>query len=86
MSIIHDAIYTAAEDKDHAGNPLIEALPAPREHKQWLELLMQRPAYSENDRLGSESVRMDRLQSILRFHQPGRREIEIAFKIDKCVR
>lgn len=86
MPIIHDAIYTAAEDKDHAGNPLIEALPAPREHKQWLELLMQRPAYSENDRLGSESVRMDRLQSILRFHQPGRREIEIAFKIDKCIR
>ena len=58
MSIIHDAIYTAAEDKDHAGNPLIEALPPPREHKQWLELLMQRPAYSENDRLGSESVRI----------------------------
>lgn len=84
--IRHKAVYTQPSNPSHLGNPLIEALPAPKDRTEWFKSLMLRPVYNPSERFGDEATRLDAIQAILRFHQPDGTDVEIAFKTDRCLR
>lgn len=80
------ASYRNGELIEFQNNPLIEALPPMRDLDYLGRKLMIRPPYERKDRKLPGRTRLEMTQRIIRFHQPTVFDIDIATRLDKCIR
>lgn len=80
------ASYHDGELIEFRNNPLTEALPPIQDLDVLGRRLMIRPPYEHTDRFLSGRERLEMTQRIIRFHQPTGFDIDIATRLDKCIR
>jgi hypothetical protein len=80
------AYYAEAENPEHRGNPLIEALPAPLSKEGACELLSNAPSFREEDRRLPGHERISRVFSLARLSVPLEIHCETALKLDAMIR
>ena len=80
------AIYREQSLIEFKRNPLIEALPELMDSEQILERLTKIPPYNRSQRLLSARERMQHCERLRQFHQPGMYDLDIAYKVARCIR
>lgn len=68
------------------GNPFISTLPQEKTPEQIVKDLTYCPEYYPEDRNSPLPHRLELCQQIDHFFQPGRNALDVAYKLDKCLR
>jgi hypothetical protein len=80
------AVYRQPECPEHAGNPLIEALPPLMTDDQMIERLKFYPRYDEVQRRGPDHVRSLLIQNGMKFFAPLDTHIDLARRLSNLLR
>ncbi len=79
------AEYKTSSFVEFIGNPLVEALPPFPEVNDLPSMLLVKPTYKPEERLGSMSKRLFALQRIGSLHIPTRADTDIALNLSRCL-
>lgn len=80
------AVYREQTLIEFKGNPLIEAMPALMDSEEILEKLTKVPPYDSAERKGHAVDRIQKMERLRQFHQPGMYDLEIAHRVSRCIR
>ena len=80
------AVYKEQTLVEFKGNPLIESLPELMDSEEILERLTKAPPYDAAERKKSAKDRIQQVERIRQFHQPSMYDLDIAYKISRCIR
>ena len=80
------AVYRAQTLIEFQGNPLIESMPDLMDSEEILDCLTKAPPYDGSERRLSARDRIQQVERIRQFHQPSMHDLDIAYKVSRCVR
>lgn len=87
MSVpVEKAVYRQQALIEFQGNPLIESLPELLGSEEILENLTKAPPYDGTERRLPGRERIQQVERIRQFHQPSIYDLDIAYKISRCIR
>jgi len=81
-----EAKYVPASHPLYSGNPLVDALPPVRSYDEWVEQLINVPAFDEAQRAMDAHLRSYFISKLKRLFIPTAQHVKLARKIDQLVR
>lgn len=80
------AVYREQTLIEFKGNPLIESMPPLMDSEEILVRLTKSPPYDGSERRMPATDRIQQVERIRQFHQPSMYDLDIAYKISRCIR
>lgn len=80
------AVYREQALAEFRGNPLIEAMPELMGSEEILEKLAKAPPYDGTERGMPATDRLQQVERLRQFHQPGMYDLELAYRAARCIR
>ncbi len=71
---------------EYKGNPLIEALPLILSKDEFVETVLEYPAFDKSERKLDSWVRLHCVERLARFFQPLERQIDLEQKVSRVLR